>query len=82
MVLAVLEYGGHKARGSDLFGAETPIAMTKKFLKGLKGVENIYTQHKPLLFTLLDQLIKGRLKEAAYPYLGMGQLKDRSVNVS
>ena len=36
MVPAVLEYGGQKARGSDLFGNETPIAMTKKFLKGLK----------------------------------------------
>ena len=36
MVAAVLEYGGQKARGSDLFGNETPIAMTKKFLKGLK----------------------------------------------
>ena len=36
MVPAVLAYGGQKVRGSDLFGSETPIAMTKKFLKGLK----------------------------------------------
>ena len=36
MVYAVLDYGGQKVRGSDLFGNETPIAMTKKFLKGLK----------------------------------------------
>ena len=42
-----------------------------------QGVENVYTQHKPLLYTLLDQLIKGKLKEASYPYLGTGQLKDR-----
>ena len=43
----------------------------------LQGVENVYTQHKPLLQDLLDQLIKGKLKEAAYPYLGTSQLKDR-----
>ena len=35
MVSAVLDYGGHKVRG-DLFDNDTPIAMTKKFLKGLK----------------------------------------------
>ena len=43
----------------------------------LQGVENIYTQHKPLLQSLLDQLIKGRLKESAYPYVGNSQLRDR-----
>ena len=32
----LLEYAGQKVRSSDLFGQETPIAMTKKFLKGLK----------------------------------------------
>src|SRR6218665_3679052 len=36
MVPAILEYGGHKVRSSDLFESDNPIAMTKKFLKGLK----------------------------------------------
>ena len=36
MVHSVLEYGGQRVRGSDLFDTENPIAMTKKFLKGLK----------------------------------------------
>ncbi len=36
MVGLLLEYAGQKIRSSDLFGQETPIAMTKKFLKGLK----------------------------------------------
>ena len=47
----------------------------------LQGVENVYTQHKPLLFSILDQLIKGKLKEASYPYLGTGQLKDRPQDI-
>ena len=36
MVHGILEYGGQKVRTSDLFDTETPIAMTKKFFKGLK----------------------------------------------
>ena len=36
MVSAVVEYGGQKVRGNDLFENDTPIAMTKKFLKGLQ----------------------------------------------
>ena len=36
MIPAALDYGGQRVRGSDLFDADTPIAMTKKFLKGLK----------------------------------------------
>ncbi|KAL3866037.1 hypothetical protein ACJMK2_043378 [Sinanodonta woodiana] len=81
MVSAVLEFGGRKARGSDLFGSQDPVAFTKKLFKGLKGVENVYTQHKPLLNSILDQLIKGKLKEAAYPYLGTSQLKDRPQEI-
>lgn len=81
MVPSVIDYAGQKMRGSDLFETETPIAMTKKFLKGLKGVENIYTQHKPLVATLLDQMVKGKLKESAYPYVGTSQLRDRPQDI-
>ncbi|KAH3840997.1 hypothetical protein DPMN_114455 [Dreissena polymorpha] len=81
LVSAILEYGGKKTRGSDLFGSTDPVAFTKRFFKGLKGVENVYTQHKPLLDSLLDQLLKGKLREAAYPYLGTVQLKDRPQDV-
>lgn len=52
-------------------------SVVKKSFTILQGVENVYTQHKPLLYSLLDQLIKGKLKEGAYPYLGVSQLKDR-----
>lgn len=36
VIPAVLEYGGRKARGSDLFGNQDAVAITKKFFKGLK----------------------------------------------
>ena len=49
-----MNYGGKAVRGGQLFGEETKIAMTKKYFKGLQGVENIYTQHKPYMIDLLQ----------------------------
>ena len=48
----------------------------KLYLK-FQGVENIYTQHSPLLSETLDSLIKGKLKESFFPYLGSSVLRDR-----
>ncbi|KAK8035202.1 glucose-inhibited division protein A subfamily [Apiospora rasikravindrae] len=38
-------------------------------IKGLKGVENVYTQHSPHLETTLQNLIKGRLRDQQYPFV-------------
>ena len=83
LVPMILDYGGVKARSAaaaELFGSasEHPIAITKKFFKGLKGVDNIYTQHKPMLIDTLEELLKGAkgLRESQYPYLGNSQMRD------
>ncbi|KAM4644394.1 vacuolar protein sorting-associated protein 45 isoform 2-T2 [Amazona ochrocephala] len=81
LVSAVVEYGGKRVRGSDLFSPKDAVAITKQFLKGLKGVENVYTQHQPLLQETLDQLIKGKLKDSQYPYLGPNSLRDRPQDI-
>lgn len=44
--------------------------ITDKLFKGLKGIENVFTQHTPVLKDILDSLIKGRLSEEAYPVAG------------
>uniref|UniRef100_A0A7N8Y1N8 Vacuolar protein sorting-associated protein 45 n=1 Tax=Mastacembelus armatus TaxID=205130 RepID=A0A7N8Y1N8_9TELE len=77
-VMSVVEYGGKRVRGSDLITPTDAVAITKQFFKGLKGVENVYTQHQPLLHDTLDQLIKGRLKDSQFPYLGPSSLRDRT----
>uniref|UniRef100_A0AAA9TRQ9 Vacuolar protein sorting-associated protein 45 n=1 Tax=Bos taurus TaxID=9913 RepID=A0AAA9TRQ9_BOVIN len=46
-----------------------------------KGVENVYTQHQPFLHETLDHLIKGKLKENLYPYLGPSTLRDRPQDI-
>uniref|UniRef100_A0A672R7B6 Vacuolar protein sorting-associated protein 45 n=1 Tax=Sinocyclocheilus grahami TaxID=75366 RepID=A0A672R7B6_SINGR len=81
MVQAVVEYGGKRVRGSDLITPTDAVAITKLFFKGLKGVENVYTQHQPLLHDTLDQLIKGRLKDSQFPYLGPSSLRDRPQDI-
>eukprot|EP00794_Sanderia_malayensis_P009881 gene9882-10891_t len=82
LILNMIEFAGATVRKSDIFGqSKNAFAMTKRFIKGLKGVENIYTQHKPLLHDTLDQLIKGRIKEYQFPYLGKEILRDRPQDI-
>ncbi|GAB1287862.1 Vacuolar protein sorting-associated protein 45 [Apodemus speciosus] len=47
LVSAVVEYGGKRVRGSDLFSPKDAVAITKQFLKGLKGVENVTLRDRP-----------------------------------
>ena len=63
---AITEYGGFEKRTSDLFGTASPLAFTKKLLKGFKDVENIYTQHTPLLMSTLEAVLKGKLKDTQF----------------
>lgn len=37
------------------------------YLVPVQGVENVYTQHTPLLVNTLEMLVKGRLKDSDYP---------------
>ncbi|XP_069805395.1 vacuolar protein sorting-associated protein 45 [Dendropsophus ebraccatus] len=81
LVSSVVEFGGKRVRGSDLFSPKDAVAITKQFFKGLKGVENVYTQHQPFLLDTLDQLIKGKLKDNMYPYVGPSTLRDRPQDI-
>ena len=65
----MLNFAGADQRQDDLFGRENFFSRGKSALKGLKGVDNVYTQHTPHLAGTLDQLIRGRLKETSYPFL-------------
>jgi vacuolar protein sorting-associated protein 45 len=51
-------------------------------IKGLKGVENVYTQHSPHLEMTLQNMIKGRLREQQYPFVdGGGTTRDRPQDI-
>jgi vacuolar protein sorting-associated protein 45 len=72
LVDALLAFAGSAKRQGDLFGmkSSTVSFVAKLVKKGLQGVENVYTQHKPVLAETLDALTKGRLKDAAFPFVG------------
>eukprot|EP00026_Physarum_polycephalum_P006009 Phypoly_transcript_06049.p1 GENE.Phypoly_transcript_06049~~Phypoly_transcript_06049.p1 ORF type:complete len:564 (+),score=108.74 Phypoly_transcript_06049:40-1692(+) len=64
-------YGGQAVRAGDLFGSKnifTHVSNIKKAV-GLQGITNIYSQHKPLLNEILDQLSKNKLKDSIYSFI-------------
>lgn len=67
---AVLDYCGEAKRAPGLFSQGGLVAkLGKAFASQLNGVENVYTQHEPLLSYLLDSIVKGKLKDSAYPLI-------------
>ncbi|KAF8555720.1 Sec1-like protein [Imleria badia] len=68
LVYVFLNISGSDQRQDDLFSMESLLAKGRSALKGLKGVENVYTQHTPHLSQTLENLFKGRLKETSYPF--------------
>nr|CAG4651704.1 EOG090X03QA [Triops cancriformis] len=75
LVSSVLEYGGSAAASKDLLGPKDVLKATEKLFKGLKGVENVYTQHTPLLKETLESLCKSRLSEEQFPGLNGDQVQ-------
>jgi len=75
---AVLDFAGadSPARQSDLYGTKGTVGLFKSMAGGLKGVDNIYTQHSPLLASMLDSIAKGKLKDSSYPFI-RESVKDR-----
>ncbi|KAK6350712.1 vacuolar protein sorting-associated protein 45 [Orbilia javanica] len=66
----------------DIFEASDIFSLASRSLKGLKGVENIYTQHTPRMGQTLGSLIKGRLSLQFYPFFeGGGTTKDKPQDI-
>lgn len=67
---------------SEIFESAGIFSGASSRFKGLKGVENVYTQHSPLLESTLQNMIKGRLKEQQYPFVeGGGTTKDKPQDI-
>ncbi|KAJ1675165.1 vacuolar protein sorting-associated protein 45 [Spiromyces aspiralis] len=60
VVDSILRFGGRNMRQGDLFENNNFFTRGINAIKGLKGVENVYTQHKPLLSQILDMFVQGR----------------------
>ncbi|KAJ3865281.1 Sec1 family-domain-containing protein [Lentinula novae-zelandiae] len=69
LVYVFLNISGADQRQDDLFSTESLLAKGRSALKGLKGVENVYTQHTPHLSQTIENIFKGRLRDTSYPFL-------------
>ena len=64
----LLRYGGVKQRGPGLFGDHNLVSrMTKNIVGAVQGVDNVYSQHVPLLMDTLQQAVRGKLSLRDYP---------------
>lgn len=67
---------------SEIFDSAGIFSGASNRFKGLKGVENVYTQHSPLLESTLQDLVKGRLKEQQFPFVeGGGSTRDKPQDI-
>jgi hypothetical protein len=67
----------------DLFQTSNIFSEARsRFNRGLRGVENVYTQHSPRLENTLQDLIKGRLNMNTFPFVeGGGQTRDKPQDI-
>lgn len=65
-------YGGSRHRQEDIFHQGSIFSRAQLGLKGLKGVENVFTQHKPLLHQTLQSILRGKLRKSKYPFYNPG----------
>jgi len=76
-VAAIIQYSGSSTRTGDVFRNKSKIPRgIQMFMRGLSGVENIYTEHKPLLKEILDSIITGKLSNVDYPFAFGSQTRD------
>ena len=84
LVDKIVRYAGQANRPSGLYGERAGFfgRIKKNITVGLAGVENVYTQHVPLLSKVLDSLLKANLNEMHYPLLeGAADTAAPPVNV-
>ncbi|GMN48386.1 hypothetical protein TIFTF001_017548 [Ficus carica] len=70
LVQFLLKQAGVDKRTGDLYGNRDFLNIARNMARGLKGVENVYTQHQPLLFHTMESITKGRLRDVDYPCIG------------
>ena len=68
----MFRFAGLNTRHGQLFEDQnnTTRNITGKLFRGLKGVENVYTQHEPVMKQIVEDCVKGKLKTSVFPHLG------------
>lgn len=67
--IAMTFHAANSVRSGDLYGSRSIMNRAKTMFRGLQGVENVYTQHTPLLTATLTNLSTDKLDQQSYPYM-------------
>ena len=60
----IQRYAGEAQRRSDLYGTKSVLnKLGSQITREFKGVENVYTQHSPLLKLTVEELLKGAWRQ-------------------
>jgi len=79
---SILNYCGRDIQSAELFGRRDLVGkISSLFGAGLKGIENIYTQHDPLLSSTLASMLKGKLKNSTYPFVESNQEESKAQEI-
>eukprot|EP00249_Psilotum_nudum_P018464 c26818_g1_i2 orf=120-1817(+) len=70
LVHTLLKQAGVDKRTGDLYGNRNLFNRARNMARGLKGIENVYTQHQPLIFHTIENIVKGWLRDIDYPVVG------------
>jgi vacuolar protein sorting-associated protein 45 len=66
----ILQYAGEAKRASGLFSQGGLFhSFNKSILSSVRGIENVYTQHVPVLQYLLESILKNKMKDSVFPPL-------------
>lgn len=80
---ALIDYAGESRRAPGLFSQGSLVSQIGKVFSDITvgGMENHYTQHQPLLSTLLESIVKGKLKDSAYPLASDSQSSTKPTEI-
>jgi vacuolar protein sorting-associated protein 45 len=71
LVDAFMAYGAAAFRSTGLFGTESVFKqLSKSMSRSIRGVQNVFAQHEPLVHEIMTDLTKGRLAKPQYPFVG------------
>lgn len=73
LIDSIIEYAGKTVRKGDLFSNKDLLAKGRQIFSSIfKDVQNVLLQHKPMLFTVVDNLIKNKLLTTDFPIIAGG----------
>jgi vacuolar protein sorting-associated protein 45 len=70
LVSVMLRYAGRQSRGPGLFASNLMTKIATSLISSVQGVENVYTQHVPLLMETIQAIAKGKLSSKTHPVIG------------